>query len=82
MREYILCPKCFRAKMQVCQVVERGTTLKLECPNCGALDYIPVWGKRHSPPVTKGQGEVGAFLTMIQSSDRLKSLSPKHKRRF
>lgn len=48
MREFVLCKKCFRRKMQVVQVINKGRTLKLECPACGALDRIPVWGKPHS----------------------------------
>lgn len=79
-REYLLCWKCFRSKMQARRVIEHGRTLQLECPNCGALDYIPVWGKRSTKPSPQPSGDDIRYLRRRQLSVTLKSVTHKLKK--
>jgi hypothetical protein len=45
-REFRYCSKCLRTRLLADKIVEHGRTLQLVCPNCGALEYVPVWGRR------------------------------------
>lgn len=77
MREFILCKNCFRAKMQVVQVVRNGRELKLECPSCGALHFEPVWGKPSSRMRLGSENKDASSLRRRQLRDTLKRVSPK-----
>lgn len=82
MREFILCQNCFRAKMQVIQVIRHGSTLKLECPSCGALDFQPVWGKPKSRMPLRSQREDEELLRRHNLRVTLKSVTPKTRKGF
>jgi hypothetical protein len=57
--EFRYCAKCLRGRLLADKIVEHGRTLQLVCPNCGALEYVPVWGRRIISAVNKAERSRG-----------------------
>lgn len=81
MREFHKCPDCLTVNMQASKIVENGRTLQMVCPRCGALDYIPVWGKRATKPERRIDREEAALLRRYSLRGTLKSVPAKRKGR-
>lgn len=81
MRQYVHCPDCLTVRMEASKIVENGRTLQMVCPRCGALDYIPVWGKRKTAPSRRIDREDDALLRRQSLRGTLRSVPAKRTRR-